>query len=198
MVREYKLLAELGKGGMGTVYRALHTKLDREVALKILPAERTKDPEAVDRFQREMKAVGKLEHPHIVRATDAGEQDGTHFLVMEYVEGLDLSELVQVIGPLPVADACEVIRQAAVGLQAAHEHGMVHRDIKPSNLMLAANGRVKILDLGLALLDPQRGDVDDEGGGRDLTSDGQIMGTFDYMAPEQAGDSHGVDIRADI
>jgi len=137
----YKLLAKLGEGGMGTVYKALHTKLDRVVALKVLPAERLKDDTATARFQREMKAVGQLVHPNIVMAHDAGEADGTHFLVMEYVEGLDLSELVRRVGPLPVADACEIIRQAALGLQYAHEHGLVHRDVKPSNLMLGPGVR---------------------------------------------------------
>ena len=128
-IREYRLIARLGAGGMGTVYQALHTSLGRTVALKVLPADRMSDPNAVARFQREMKAVGRLDHPNIVRAYDAGEQDGTHFLVMEHVEGLDLAALVTTVGPLPIADACELMRQAAVGLQYAHEHGLVHRDI---------------------------------------------------------------------
>lgn len=130
-IREYKLLAKLGEGGMGAVYKALHTRLDKVVALKVLPEGRMRDGGSVARFQREMKAVGRLDHPNIVRAMDAGEEDGTHFLVMEYVEGADLSQLAKNIGPLPVADACEMVRQAAIGLQEAHEHGMVHRDIKP-------------------------------------------------------------------
>ena len=203
-VREYLLLAELGKGGMGTVYKALHTKLGKVVALKVLSADRVKNPEAVARFEREMRAIGTLEHPNIVRATDAGEADGVHYLVMEYVRGTDLSSLVRSRGALNVADACELIRQAAVGLQYAHEHGMVHRDIKPSNLMLTVTDQqtggpdsrsatVKILDMGLALLAAQP-----TGGGHELTTTGQIMGTLDYMAPEQGGDSHQVDIRADI
>ena len=219
----YRLLAKLGAGGMGTVYKALHTKLKRVVALKMLPADRMQDRQAVARFEREMEAVGKLDHPNIVRATDAGEHDGKHFLVMEYVEGVDLSQLSKQHGPLPTTDACELIRQAAIGLQHAHESGLVHRDIKPSNLMLTASGgrqptesasedasssivathsqgayaprspTVKILDLGLALLD-DAGDED----APELTATGQTMGTLDYMAPEQGGDSHDVDIRADI
>ena len=198
-IREYKLLAKLGEGGMGAVYKALHTRLDKVVALKVLPAERMRDAGAVARFEREMKAVGKLDHPNIVRAMDAGEEDGMHFLVMEYVEGLDLSQLAKNTGPLPVADACELVRQAALGLAEAHEHGLVHRDIKPSNLMLAKPKKkkgeptVKILDLGLALLSEAL--APDAGG---LTTSGQMMGTIDYMAPEQGGDSHQVDIRADI
>jgi serine/threonine protein kinase/WD40 repeat protein len=193
MVGPYRLLMKLGAGGMGTVYKALHTKLKRVVALKLLPVERTQDTQAVTRFEREMEAVGRLSHPHIVLAHDAGEVDGRHFLVMEYVEGLDLSDLVRRHGPLSVPNACEIIRQAAAGLQHAHENGLVHRDIKPSNLMLTPEGTVKLLDLGLALL-PEA----DNNNGSELTSTGQAMGTLDYMAPEQAGDSHEVDIRADI
>ncbi len=222
----YELIAQLGRGGMGTVYKARHTKLDKIVALKVLPAVRMQNAEAVNRFEREMKAVGKLCHPNIVAAHDAGEIDGTHYLVMELVDGLDLSTLLRAVGAaagssqtgsaskppkeessaaspatprkaMTVADACELVRQAAVGLQEAHEHGMVHRDIKPSNLMLARqrHGKplVKILDLGLALLD--EANAADR---RELTTTGQLMGTLDYMAPEQGTDSHSVDIRADI
>lgn len=196
---QYRLLEKLGEGGMGAVYKALHTSLKRLVALKVLPAERMKDEQAVNRFRREMEAVGKLDHPNIVRATDAGQVDDTHYLVMELVEGVDLSTLVRRVGPLGPAAACELIRQAAVGLQEAHEHGMVHRDIKPSNIMLARTRRgtkpptVKVLDLGLALLDEKN-----SAERRELTSTGQMMGTLDYMAPEQGSDSHEVDIRADI
>jgi serine/threonine protein kinase len=231
-LRDYKLLSKLGQGGMGTVYKALHTKLDKIVALKVLPADKLRDDHAVSRFEREMKAVGRLEHPNIVRATDAGEVDGKHFLVMEHVAGLDLSTIVHSLGPFPVANACEIIRQTAIGLQHAHEHGLVHRDIKPSNIMLSkVEGRelrvesqkqsasnsgpqlstldprlpgsrpstldsqpsVKILDMGLALLEENR--LAEQ---RDLTTTGQMMGTLDYMAPEQGLDSHEVDTRADI
>ncbi|MCH8244243.1 MAG: serine/threonine protein kinase, partial [Planctomycetes bacterium] len=144
-IGQYKLLAKLGAGGMGTVYKALHPSLKRVVALKVLPADRMQNADAVGRFQREMEAVGRLDHQNIVRATDAGEIDGTHFLVMEHVDGIDLSDLVRQQGPLPIPAACEIVRQAAVGLQHAHEHGLVHRDIKPSNLMLTMDGRVKLL-----------------------------------------------------
>ena len=193
----YKLLKMLGQGGMGAVYKALHPRLDKIVALKVLTTGRLKSGDAINRFQREMKAVGKLDHPHLIRALDAGEADGAHYLVMEFVAGTDLDGLIKQHGPLPIAEACELVIQAASGLQAAHSRGMVHRDIKPANLMLAQQEFgppvVKVLDLGLALL----ADADPvEVGG--LTSDGQIMGTIDYMAPEQANDSHSVDIRADI
>ena len=156
----------------------------------MLPEQKTNDPHAVARFEQEMRAVGKLEHTNIVRAMDANEHEETHYLVMEYVDGVDLSELVHRIGSLPIADACELVRQAAIGLQHAHEHSLVHRDIKPSNLMMTKTGQLKILDLGLARLH--------NGHHRELTSAGQMMGTIDYMAPEQTGDSHDVDIRADI
>ena len=192
----YELGAKLGEGGMGTVYKARQPSLDRWVAVKVLPAGRLGDARAVARFQREIKAAGKLKHPNIVTAHDAGEAGGTHYLVMEYVEGCDLSSLVRRCGPLAVADACEIVRQAALGLQHAHEHGLVHRDVKPSNLMLttaepSSVGQVKLLDLGLARLAglPPA----DE-----LTAANQMLGTVDYMAPEQAGDSHAVDIRADV
>ncbi|MEM7313787.1 MAG: serine/threonine-protein kinase, partial [Planctomycetota bacterium] len=193
----YRLLAKVGEGGMGAVYTALHTKLDKVVALKVLPTTRLRNIDAISRFEREMKAVGKLNHPNIVAAYDAGEVDGVHFLVMEHVDGIDLSKLSRRVGPLEPANASELIRQAAIGLQHAHERNMVHRDIKPSNLMLARSESgaptVKLLDMGLALLDAQHTLPI-----RDLTSTGQMMGTLDYMAPEQGTDSHAVDIRADI
>lgn len=193
----YKILALLGQGGMGAVYKALHPRLEKIVALKVLTPGRLKSHDAVGRFEREMKAIGKLDHPHLIRALDAGEADGAHYLAMEYVDGIDLSHLIKSRGPLPIPEACELVVQAASGLQAAHTRGMVHRDIKPANLMLARQEFgppvVKVLDLGLALLSDTN--APDVGG---LTSDGQVMGTVDYMAPEQATDSHSVDIRADI
>ena len=189
---EYELLAKLGVGGMGTVYKARQTRLGKIVALKVLASERTRDPRAVARFENEMKAVGQLSHSNIVQAYDARDIDGTTVLVMEYVDGVDLSKLVQRAGPLPIADACELVRQTAIGLQYIHENHLVHRDIKPSNLMLTPQGQVKILDLGLALLGSEQTP------GKEVTSNGLAMGTPDYIAPEQADDSHRVNIRADI
>jgi serine/threonine protein kinase len=195
----YELEAVIGTGGMGSVYRATHSKLGRTVAVKVLHGRRLSQPSAIARFEREMKAVGQLEHPNIVRATDADEDDGVQYLVMEFLDGIDLSSLVRQHGPLPVPDACELVRQAAQGLQHAHENGFVHRDVKPANLMLSrgssADGRispvVKVLDLGLAMVDVlETGDA--------LTSTGQVMGTIEYMAPEQFDETHRVDIRADI
>ena len=201
-IREYELQEKLGEGGMGAVYKAVHAKLKRVVAMKVLTAHRMQNQSVVARFEREMEAVGTLDHSNIVRALDAGEDQGRHYLVMEYVAGLDLAKLVKRYGPLRIADACEIARQTALGLQYIRERGLVHRDIKPSNLMLAvggepdqheASGLVKILDLGLALLQEQHDQRISE-----LTSSGQLMGTLDYMAPEQGSDSHDVDARADI
>jgi serine/threonine protein kinase len=199
----YRVVARLGRGGMGAVYKAVHPKLKREVAVKVLPARRMGDPAAIVRFEREMEAVGALAHPNIVAAHDAGEVDGQHYLVMEYVDGLDLSALVRRVGPLPIAEACEIIRQAALGLDAAASRGIVHRDVKPSNLMLAAAPNdpggvaVKILDFGLARL-VSLGQLDDEAVAGDPTSTGLVMGTLRYMAPEQCIMSSAVDVRADI
>jgi len=189
----YQILEELGQGGMGAVYKALHTKLDRVVAIKILSRGRAGDERAIARFEREMKAVGRFDHPHIVRAYDAraGGTGVPPVLIMEFVEGMDLGRLVRRLGPLPMADACELVRQACLGLQYIHEQGLVHRDLKPSNLMLTRQGTVKILDLGLARFHFEQSE-------EEMTHSGQAMGTADYMAPEQASDSHAVDIRADI
>ncbi len=188
----YELIKPLGRGGMGAVYLATHKQLKKQVAIKLLPMMSSEDSDVRARFDREIRVVGKLNHPSIVAATDAGEIDGTQFLVMEYVPGLDLSRLARLLGKLPVADACELMRQVALGLSCAHAEGVVHRDVKPSNLMLDESGRIRILDFGLAQLS-----VWDEAS-VDLTTVGQLMGTLDYMAPEQAEFSGSVDYRADL
>ena len=185
-------MEELGAGGMGVVYRALHVELERSVAIKVMRADRVGDTQAVERFRREIKAAGKLEHPNIVLAYDARQIGGKHILVMEFIEGLDFAQLLERVGPLPIADACEAVRQAALGLQHAHEHQLVHRDIKPSNLMLARNGAVKILDLGLARLQSV------EKASQGTTGAGFVVGTPDYMAPEQASGDREVNARSDI
>ena len=191
-IGQYQLVEKSGHGNMGDVYRAFHTKLKRTVAIKLLPEYRQRSPQAVSRFHREMEAVGRVDHPNIVRAYDAGEADGQFFLAMEFIEGVNLSSLVCSVGQLDVANACDIIRQAAVGLQHAHEHGLVHRDVKPSNLMLTTTGVVKVLDLGLARLQVE---ACNDGDG---TGSGQIMGSADYMAPEQGSNARDADARADV
>ncbi|MFO0968975.1 MAG: serine/threonine-protein kinase [Gemmataceae bacterium] len=197
----YRILALLGQGGMGRVYQALHQTMNRVVALKVLAPSVLKTSRARKLFQREVQAAAQLNHPNIVTAYDAGLIEGRHYLAMEFVDGPNLEQLVRAQGPLPIGQACEIIRQAALGLQSAHEHGMVHRDIKPANLLLqrlksATDYKVKILDFGLARLNESRA----EGMGSEtiMTPDNTVMGTPDFLSPEQARDLHAVDIRSDV
>src|SRR5262249_30813451 len=148
--QRYRVLELVGAGGMGAVYKAEHQLMQRRVALKVIRRELMNKPAAVERFRREVRAAARLTHPNIVTAHDAEQAGDTHFLVMEYVDGISLSNLVKHKGPLPVSQACEFVRQAALGLQHAYERGMVHRDIKPQNLMLTPGNQIKILDFGLA------------------------------------------------
>jgi WD40 repeat protein/serine/threonine protein kinase len=210
----YRLMERLGEGGMGQVFKARHEGLDRVVALKVMRKERLANTDSVRRFHREIRAAAQLSHPNIVMAYDADEVDGTHFFAMEYVDGTDLDRLVRQVGPLPVEQACDYIRQAALGLQHALECGLVHRDIKPANLLLACppsrSGTVptegsasnpyqapvvKILDMGLARLHHPEG-INESA--TSLTQEGRVVGTPDFMAPEQATNSHTADIRADL
>ncbi|MEQ8785969.1 MAG: serine/threonine-protein kinase [Pirellulaceae bacterium] len=197
-IQNYTLLSELGTGGMGTVYRAIHTMLKNEAAIKVLKTGRQDDDALRDMFQRETSNLGQLRHPQIVQALYAGASDeGLPYLVMEMVRGLDVSRVVRRYGPLAVADACEIVRQAALGLQHASECGMVHRDIKPSNLLLGwtygENAEVKVADFGLARIRFRH--ARPQG---DSSDDGRVMGTLDYMSPEQFFTPADVDIRADI
>jgi serine/threonine protein kinase len=176
---------------MGTVFRAHHVHLRRDVAVKRLTASGGGE-QALRRFYQEMAAIGAVECEHVVRAMDAGPVEGRHLLVMEYIEGLDLQKVVRAVGPLKVCDACEIVRQATVGLSAIERCGLVHRDIKPSNLMLSVSGRLKILDLGLARL-RLAGAEESE-----LTRSDQVIGTADYIAPEQIAAQGAVDSRADL
>jgi serine/threonine protein kinase len=189
---KYLILERIGHGGSSAIFLATHSAIQRPVALKVLPTTRADNPEALARFYREATAAAMLDHPNIADIYDIHQTGDMHFLVMEFVYGPDLEELVRKIGPLPPGRAASYIRQAAAGLQHAHEAGLVHRDIKPGNLLIDRSGAVKILDLGLVRIFQS-----DDG----LTR-GQnfryVLGTLDYQAPEQAIDSHEVDIRADI
>ena len=201
----YRLLDPIGVGGMGEVFRARQLNLDRVVAVKLIRADFASErAEALARFRREALAVARLSHPNIAHIYDADEYNGTHYIAMQYVHGPNLSQLVNECGPLPVRVACDYIRQAALGLQHAHEHGLVHRDVKRSNLIVALPqgppvaardsvnfGVLKLLDLGLARINE---DTTETG----LTRERGVLGTPDYMSPEQARDPRRADIRSDL
>lgn len=198
-IGNYLLLEPLGEGGMGRVYKAMHQRLKKTVAVKLITPSLLRSSEARHRFRREIEAVGRLASPHIVTAFDADEIDGHDFLVMEYVEGKNLSEVVRERGPLPIHEALAYVLQAARGLADAHAAGIIHRDVKPSNLLLDQAGVVKLLDLGLARLRAHEESdatiVPSANGSPHKTS---VMGTIAFMAPEQALNTHDVDERADI
>jgi serine/threonine protein kinase len=192
---QYRILELLGIGGMGKVYKAVHQTMNREVAIKILAPHLVKTAKAKDLFQKEVRAAARLIHPNIVTAFDANQIGDRYFLVMEYVDGPNLDQLVRERGALPVGLACEIIRQAALGLQYAQEMGMVHRDIKPANLLASLAGKnkdlvVKILDFGLARLN-------EPGVESTRAAVRSIMGTPDFLSPEQ-GEGQDVDIRSDL
>ena len=174
---EYDLLTRIGAGGMGEVWKARHRKLAKLVAIKLIRSGRANDGDYAQRFLREMRAIGQLDHSNVVRATDAGELDGILYLVMEYIDGADAGQIAKAHGGLPVQEAAEILRQAAMGLQHIHDQGIIHRDLKPNNLMVSKEGVVKILDAGLA-----RWQESDE---QSLTGTGHLVGTPDYMSPEQ-------------
>lgn len=197
---QYKILDAIGQGGMGRVFKALHQTMNRTVALKVLTPQLVSTSKAQKLFKREVRAAAQLQHPHIVTAYDANQVHGRHYLVLEYVDGPNLHQLVQKQGPIPVPLACEMIRQAALGLQHAHERGMVHRDIKPANLLVqkptpSQPFLVKILDFGLARLHERDGD-----GKKNtiLNKDNTILGTPDFLSPEQSRNLNQVDIRSDL
>ncbi|MEX2139551.1 MAG: protein kinase [Pirellulales bacterium] len=189
---KYKLLGLLGTGGMSSVYLAEHMLMQRRVAIKVLPRHKVGDSSYLARFRREAQAVAALDHRNIVRAYDIDNEGNTHYLVMEYVAGRDLNTMVKNDGPLDYDTAADYIRQAAEGLQHAHDANLIHRDIKPANLLVDARGTVKILDMGLARF------IDEEQASLTRVHDENVLGTADYLAPEQAHDSHTADHRADI
>jgi serine/threonine protein kinase len=200
-IGDYAIRELIGAGGMGQVFLAEHTRMQRIVAIKMLPVERMADAAAIGRFYDEVRAASRLMHPNIVTAFDAGESEGVHYLAMEYIDGLTLTDVVAKQGPLSVGEAAGVIRQAALGLLHAHRAGIVHRDVKPGNLMRASDGTVKVLDLGLARISTANlaSEVDKESNDADeKRSKGRLTGTLPFISPEQLEDSSVADPRSDI
>ncbi|MCA9226021.1 MAG: protein kinase, partial [Planctomycetales bacterium] len=189
---KYKLLGHIGTGGMSSVYLAEHTLMHRQRALKVLPRSRVEESSYLARFHREAQAIAALDHPNIVRAYDVDNEGDTHYLVMEYVDGRDLLNIVKEDGLLDFVTIAGYVAQAAEGLQHAHESGLIHRDVKPANLLVDSTETVKILDLGLALFS------DDQRASLTIAHNENVLGTADYLAPEQAINSHDIDARADI
>ena len=189
---KYKLLGQIGKGGMSSVYLAEHELMKRRVAIKVLPQNRVDDSSYLERFRLEARAVAKLDDPNIVRAYDIDNEDNIHYIVMEYVDGQDLHQIVMAQGPLDYDTAADYIAQVANGLQHAHDMGLVHRDIKPANCLLDRHNTVKLLDLGLAKL------TEDDQTSLTMANEENVLGTADYLAPEQALNSHEADARSDI
>lgn len=189
---KYKLLGHIGTGGMSSVYLAEHVRMADKRAIKVLPKKRVEDASYLARFQLEARAIASLNHPNIVTAYDIDNDGDTHYIVMEYVDGLDMQALVKRDGPLDFATAADLLAQAADGLEHAHSKGVIHRDVKPANLLIDQEGSVRLLDMGLALVAAQ----DDES--LTVANNENVLGTADYLAPEQALNSHTVDHRADI
>lgn len=194
---KYKLISLLGSGGMSAVYLAEHTLMRRRVAIKVLPQSRIEDSSYLERFHREAQAVASLDHPNIMRAYDVDQEGKIHFLVMEYIEGQSFLEIVTEKGPMSYVPAAEYMRQSAEGLSHAHLAGMIHRDIKPGNILVDKKGVVKILDMGLAMFFDPTG-KDNELASLTVEHDERVLGTADYLSPEQAINSHTVDVRTDI
>src|SRR5262249_38349373 len=191
---KYRVIRRLGTGGMGSVWLAEHTVMNRQVAVKVIRPDLLAKPGATERFLREVRAAAKLHHPNIVTAFDAEPVSDSCLLVMEYVHGETLGERAKA-GPLPIAEACRAVRDAARGLAHAHSAGLVHRDVKPHNLICTADGTTKVLDFGLAGVGAGESIAN---GATGLTGAGMVVGTPDYIAPEQATDPHTADARADI
>ena len=194
-IGSYVVLEHLGSGGMGQVYKAMHRTMQRTVALKVLRRAKRSDPGAQARFMREVRASAQLNHPNIVAAYDVGEHGNVTYLVLEYVPGASLQQLVTKYRTLKPPTVVKIARQVAEALEHARQCGIVHRDIKPSNILVDRKGTVKVLDMGLARFEEGTPGVDDSTA---ITRDGVVMGTLDYLAPEQALDSHQADTRADI
>ena len=189
----YRLKRKLGRGGMSTVYLAEHALMKREAAIKVLPRKRVEDSSYLARFHREAQAAAALDHPNIVRIYDVAADGNTHFIAMEFIDGQDLQTRVAADGRLDFDLAADYIAQSAIGLQHAHDIGLIHRDIKPANLLANEKGVIKILDMGLAKFDE-----DEDASSLTVDHNENVLGTVDYLSPEQAVDSHNVDHRADL
>src|SRR5262249_1075883 len=185
----YRILERLGFGAMSNVYLCEHQGTKARFAVKVLIGQKGNDPVALKRFYREARAAAKLDHPNIVRVRDIDWDKDTHYMVMDFIDGSSVHDIVKQFGPMDIHRAAHYIRQAATGLQFAHKQGLVHRDIKPGNLLLDRQGTVRILDMGLARFSQEEGEA--------LTK-GEVLGSPEFYAPEQAVDSHNVDIRADV
>ena len=192
-IGKFKLLERVGVGGMGQVFLCEHMFMKRRVAIKVLPPAKAEQPAALGRFYREARAAGSLEHPNIVRTHDIDQDGNLHFIVMEYVDGSNLLEIVKKFGPMDVGRAVSYTQQVALGLDFAFRAGIIHRDVKPGNILIDRRGRAKVLDMGLARFFKDQNDL--------LTvkyDDKIVLGTADYVAPEQVANSHAVDVRADV
>src|SRR3954467_7392480 len=188
-INRYTLVDMIGQGGMGRVYLARDTRLNRSVALKILSPERMNNPRAIARFQREARVGAQLQHENLVRIYDEGESNGKCYLVMEFIEGKNIGAIIAEGGPIPPSTAARLARQVALGLEHAQQKGLIHRDVNPYNILVTRDGIAKLTDLGLAIDQNEQGQV---------TREGATVGTFDYVSPEQARHSHSVDTRGDI
>lgn len=198
LIGDYLILEPIGSGGMGTVYKAVHKRMKRIVALKVIRSDMDQLPDRLKRFEREVQTAARLSHPNIMTAYDAGEDQGVHYLICEYIDGESLTELVRSSGPLDFSDAMNCILQIAHGLAYAHGQGVIHRDIKPANILIDDQGDLKILDMGLARLQQTSEDLLVNGSQTELTTSQFFMGTIDYMAPEQARNTKLADHRSDI
>ena len=199
----YEIISPLGSGGMGEVYRARDTRLDRTVAIKVLPGHLSDNSEAKERFDREARSISSLSHPNVCQLYDVGAQDGINYLVMEFLEGETLADRLR-RGPLPLPQFCKIAIEICEGLEKAHRHGVVHRDLKPGNIMLTKSG-AKLMDFGLAKPTLQAATsvsglsvtISTEAASQPLTAQGTVLGTFQYMSPEQA-EGREADARSDI